>query len=945
VTAVGLFSGAGLSHAAPAALPLAPEFHRRLDEVFYGAAAAFAPGLLDCGAHDAVRKGPWNLLSRLENTLPGAGAGALACLRVPVPNEAHLLAAIHLARGGLHVTVNVDDGVEQAYDLLSGAAELPDEAPPSCRAAFPRWRRCFPDPAPELHVVSTPADFASAPFAARPLLVKLHGSLGACRDGVVLACAAVADDVDVTDLGRHRIAALDELADEQFVLITGYSGSDFASFTALVARLRRRRFSWVAPMIRADVRSALRAIDPGQPVRGRAVAAIRACLEVVAPAWPAELVAGPGVEERLAAWSAALPSSAAAEAFAWGLVDAGFGREAVALLERLGGESNAPRTQLRLGDALARRAGAGDAAAADGAFLRAAARAADPRLRACALTRWAEGPRRSRAGARVAAAGAAAAAARRRDPSDRVRRGSALAGLVLARLEREVAAAAASRPRTTLRAAAEAAAHASRALTATAHAPSGKRRALLERQAVELDAIAALLGGREPRADALRSLTRVCRVYEHLADSRGLAETIATRALVRLAAGEPARALQAFQEASRLHPPAVGVLGAVRVLLDVIDARPPPDRRPARRRGSRADPPRPAANGRGRRALDEFARALPKVELHVHLEGSIVPSTLAALARRHGDRRVPWTPDGVRRWYRFRSYADFMNAYVLVCDQLRAAEDFARVAAELGEALAAQNVRYAEVTVSPVAHVRRGISPEELFAGLESGRKAAASRGVRIAWCAASGTRRGPAAAIEAIDMVLAHGTPAVVSLGLAGFESAVPRADFAPAFALAREAGLHCVAHAGEAAGPASVWEAIDVLGAERIGHGIRSLEDPVLVARLRQTATPLEVCPTSNVRTGVVASLRAHPLPALLAEGLVVSLNTDDPAMFHTDLTAEYVTAARAFGLGPAVLADLARAAVRSAFLAQEDATALLADIDAVPVPDELLETVRPR
>jgi aminodeoxyfutalosine deaminase len=952
----GLFTGAGLSHAAPAALPLARTFHRRLHEILYAAATTFAPGLLDHGAYDTIRTGAWNVLSRLENVLPGSGAGALACLRVAVPNEAHLLAAIQLAHGGLHVTVNVDDGVERAYALLSGATQLPAETPAHYHAALLRWRSCFPDAAPALRVLTTPADFRSASFSTRPLLVKLHGSAGGCRDGVVLAVPPVTDDVDVTALGRHRTAALDALA-EEFIVVTGYSGSDFASFTALLARLRPGRFWWIAPVIRTDVRTALRAVDPGQPLKGRAVAALRAHLRLTPPEWPTERVEIPSFDERLGAWSSQLPPRAAAEAVAWALADAGWGREAVAILERVCANSDDVGTRVRLAHALAHRAGPGDAASSARTFLRAAARSADPALTAYALTRWAEcraeveapaAGRRVRAAARVAASAAVIAGGRRASPSDRVRATSAVMGLLLSRLERRLAAAIPSQGRRlALKAAADgAAAEVSRALAATAHLPSGKRRALLERQAIELDAIAALLGGLPPGAEALRSLRHLCRTYEHLADPRGLAEAIATRALVLLAAGQPSRALLAFQEASRLHPASVGVLGAVRDLLDRSSDASHSMGSIAGRNGSGRGRSQASANGRRSDALEAFARALPKVELHVHLEGSVAPSTLAALARRNRDRRVPWTADGVRRWYRFRSYTDFLNAYVLVCDQLQTAEDFARVTVELGETLARQGARYAEVTFSPVAHVRRGIAPEELFAGLESGRgQTKASHGVRIEWCAACGTRRGPAAGMETIEMVLTHRPPGVVSLGLAGLESAVPRAQFAPAFAIAREAGLHRVVHAGEALGPASVWGALDVLGAERIGHGIRSLEDPALVERLRRTATPLEVCPTSNVRTGVVATLRTHPLPRLLAKGLVVTLNTDDPAMFHTDLTAEYFNAARVFGVGAAGLADVARAGVRSAFLARDDAEALLAKIDSVPVPDELLspETVR--
>jgi len=171
------------------------------------------------------------------------------------------------------------------------------------------------------------------------------------------------------------------------------------------------------------------------------------------------------------------------------------------------------------------------------------------------------------------------------------------------------------------------------------------------------------------------------------------------------------------------------------------------------------------------------------------------------------------------------------------------------------------------------------------------------------------------------------------VSLGLGGEET--PRAQFGRAFDIARDAGLHSAPHAGETAGPQSVWDAIDRLGAERVGHGVRCLEDSDLVAELRERRIPLEVCPTSNVRTGVVAGLAAHPLPRLIQEGLVVTLNSDDPPMFGTTLRDEYLTTARVLSVGAAGLAHLARNAARAAFLPQAEAQALVAEIDAVPLP----------
>ena len=340
--------------------------------------------------------------------------------------------------------------------------------------------------------------------------------------------------------------------------------------------------------------------------------------------------------------------------------------------------------------------------------------------------------------------------------------------------------------------------------------------------------------------------------------------------------------------------------------------------------------------------LTGFVDALPKVELHVHLEGSIALPTLLELARTQPDSMLPRSEEGLLELYRFRDFAHFLEVYLLICRHLRSAQDFALITRELGASLAAQNVRYAEVTVTPMGHVLRGVAPEALFEGIEQGRaEAEAEHGVRLRWCTDIDGRGGPELAVQTVELVLRHRPAGLVSLGLGGEE--VPRAQFGRAFEIARDAGLHSVPHAGEAAGPESVWDAIDRLGAERIGHGVRCLEDPELVAELRRRRIPLEVCPTSNVRTGVVADLAAHPLPRLIEEGLVVTLNSDDPPMFGTSLREEYLAVARTLGLDPAGLRDLARNAARAAFLPRAEAQALVAEIDSVSLPPAA-RSVRP-
>lgn len=333
-------------------------------------------------------------------------------------------------------------------------------------------------------------------------------------------------------------------------------------------------------------------------------------------------------------------------------------------------------------------------------------------------------------------------------------------------------------------------------------------------------------------------------------------------------------------------------------------------------------------------ALEDFVDALPKVELHLHLEGAVRPATLLSLARRHRTSGLPETMAELEDFYRFRSFDHFVEVYYAICENLRDEEDFALIVRELGDTLAEQNVRYAEVTFTPFNHTRRGVAVEALFSGIERGRaEVEAATGVALRFCTDIPGEFGAEAGIETARMVLvqrdAGRAPSVVGFGLGGPEVGVPRNQFSEAFSIAREAGLHSVPHAGETDGPGAIIQALDDLGAERIGHGVRCLEDPSLVDRLRAEQIPLEVCPTSNVRLGVVDRVEDHPLPRLVEEGLVVTLNTDDPPMFGATLRGEYLLAGTTLGLSTTQLADIASAGVRSSFMDDAARASLLAEI----------------
>jgi aminodeoxyfutalosine deaminase len=339
-----------------------------------------------------------------------------------------------------------------------------------------------------------------------------------------------------------------------------------------------------------------------------------------------------------------------------------------------------------------------------------------------------------------------------------------------------------------------------------------------------------------------------------------------------------------------------------------------------------------------------FIVRMPKAELHVHIEGSVRPETLLELGRHYGIDYPFADLAGVRDWFRFRDFPHFIECYIAVCDALRQPEDFARIVRELGEDAAAQNVRYLEVHFNPESNVRkRGLDFHAMLAGMNAGRADARRLGVEMRWIA-DGIRdaeTGPASVTRTVDWIVRlDEADGVVALGLGGDEVGHPPAPFAADFARVRAAGLHAVAHAGETTGPETVWESLRLLGAERIGHGIRAIEDPALVAALAKTGVPLELCPTSNLRTGVVASLADHPFPALDAAGVTVTINSDDPPLFGTTLTDELKLLAHAWGYGADGIERIAFNAVRASFLPAPAKTRLLAEFaaESAALRDEL-------
>ncbi|OZV78794.1 adenosine deaminase [Micromonospora echinospora] len=331
--------------------------------------------------------------------------------------------------------------------------------------------------------------------------------------------------------------------------------------------------------------------------------------------------------------------------------------------------------------------------------------------------------------------------------------------------------------------------------------------------------------------------------------------------------------------------------------------------------------------------LPSFIAGLPKVELHVHHVGSASPRIVAELAARHEGRSpVPADPEALAAYFEFRDFAHFIEVYLSVVDLVRDDTDVWILTHEVARELARQQVRYAELTITPYSHVRRGIPAPAFCEAIEDARKRAeADFGIELRWCFDIPGEAGLPAAEETLRIALDQRPDGLISFGLGGPEIGVPRPQFKPYFDQARAAGLRSAPHAGETTGPQTVWDALRDLGAERIGHGISAAQDPELLAHLAQHRIALEVCPTSNLRTRAVASLDEHPLGRLVEAGVLVTINSDDPPMFGTTLNDEYAVAARLLELDAAGVAGLARDAVTAAFLPEGEKRRLTAEIDA--------------
>src|SRR5215472_9738413 len=309
--------------------------------------------------------------------------------------------------------------------------------------------------------------------------------------------------------------------------------------------------------------------------------------------------------------------------------------------------------------------------------------------------------------------------------------------------------------------------------------------------------------------------------------------------------------------------------------------------------------------------LSPLIDSLPKSELHLHLEGSIQAATASTLMARHG---VKATEQEVRQLYAFRNFAEFLETFKRLTSFLREPQDYALAAHDLGEQLLAQNVVYAEVTLSVGVMLLRKQKPGPNFEAVLRAVEPFEHRGLRFRWVFDAVRQFGAEAAMAVVEAAKNCASKAIVAFGIGGDELQVPTVNFRRVYDRAAELDLHRLIHAGEVGGPENIREAVELLGAERIGHGIAAIHDPGLMDLLAERRITLEVCPVSNLRTGALAkqlgsesaSLQQHPLPQLLRHGIPVVLSTDDPSMFHTSLSEEY-RHAKKMGLSETELQEL--------------------------------------
>jgi adenosine deaminase/aminodeoxyfutalosine deaminase len=329
------------------------------------------------------------------------------------------------------------------------------------------------------------------------------------------------------------------------------------------------------------------------------------------------------------------------------------------------------------------------------------------------------------------------------------------------------------------------------------------------------------------------------------------------------------------------------------------------------------------------RAPSNFIRQLPKAELHLHLEGAIDPATLVELRQRHGDQV---RPAEVEQLYRYQDFQGFLLAFKNITAHLRTPEDYELITYRLMQRLKAENVLHAEVYVSVGVCLWRKQDVAALFEGLERGRQhGERDFGVSLLWIFDAVRQFGVEAARPVFELAARYRDRNVAGIGIGGDEQKGPPEIFRDLYTMAADQGLRLTAHAGETGGPESMWGALNI-HAERLGHGVAAMHDADLMEELAQRQIPIEICLSSNQRTGVCPNLTDHPVKTFFDKGLMITLNSDDPAMFVTTLAREYQLAQDHFGFTDEHLRELARNSFEASFLPAEKKLEFLNLLDGV-------------
>ena len=329
--------------------------------------------------------------------------------------------------------------------------------------------------------------------------------------------------------------------------------------------------------------------------------------------------------------------------------------------------------------------------------------------------------------------------------------------------------------------------------------------------------------------------------------------------------------------------------------------------------------------------MDQWLVEVPKVELHVHMEGSVQPATLLKLAAKYHVKLPSDTVEGLHAWYTFSDFDHFIQIYMTISGCLRQAEDVELIAREFMIEQARQNILYSEITFTPYNQYKtNGLAFEpQMDAVLRARKWAEKELGIQTRFIIDIPRVIPAEEGLRIADWIIDRHADGIVAIGLGGPEIGNPPERYQAAFDKVRAAGIPCVLHAGETVGPESIWSALKVADSRRLGHGVRAIEDPELVAYLREKQIPLEVCPTSNICLKVYPSYQQHSLPKLVEEGLYITINSDDPPMFNTTLTDEYRLLCREFGWDREMIRKVIRNAAMASLLPENEKSILLSKL----------------